>query len=292
MYYSQPKPNLFIVGAMKAGTSSLHEYLAEHPDIFMSTPKEPSHFSQQISYSKGDQHYLNLFKNAKGYQVIGESSTQYAKAPRIQGVPERIHDFNPEAKIIYIMRDPIERAISHYWFNWRNHGEKRSMLNAFKQDSSYIDFSHYAMQLFLYAKVFDWSRIKVLTTEELNTNSISTIQDIYKWLGVNDQFVPSTQSQKFNVTPQKVFRGNKTSHFTGSFLKSKFYNNIRSYIPDAFRMIGRTIIQEQADKKQASLEEVEYVVPYLQSVMLEQVKDLEVILERDFLVWETLYSQG
>ncbi|MFB6275940.1 MAG: sulfotransferase [Halothece sp.] len=288
---SNIRPNLFIIGAMKAGTTSLHEYIGEHPEIYMSAIKEPSHFSQRNSYAQGNEHYLDLFRNAEGYPIIGESSTQYAKAPFIQGVPERIYTFNPEAKIIYIMRDPIERAISHYWFNWQNHGEKRSMSTAIKDDRCYTDISNYAMQLSLYAKVFDWSHIKVVTTEELNTHPVSTIQNIYRWLGVNDQFIPANPNQQYNITPREIFRANRIPDSVGNFLRSNFYHNIRRYIPNRFKKYGKAVIQERIDRKQASKTELEFVVPYLRSVMQNQVKELETMLERDFLVWTTFYNQ-
>ena len=123
-----PKPNLFVIGAMKSGTSSLHYYLAAHPQIFMSDPKEPSYFavssrsksaSPQIatqSYCRSEEEYLRLFENAQGATIIGESSTNYTKLNSFTQVPQRIAAFQPDARFIYIMRDPLERTISQLDF--------------------------------------------------------------------------------------------------------------------------------------------------------------------------------
>ncbi len=100
---------------MKSGTTSLHSYLATHPQIFMSLNKEPEYFAKQEVF-KGEDWYLSLFRSAAGIQIVGESSTTYARLPYFPGVPDRIAKFNPEARFIYVMRDPVERSISQYWF--------------------------------------------------------------------------------------------------------------------------------------------------------------------------------
>src|SRR4051794_17663311 len=104
---------------MKSGTSSLHAYLATHPQIFMCPEKEPEFFAKEAIWSRGERWYLELFAGAKNESIIGESSTVYSKIPKFRGVPERIGKFNPEARFIYVMRDPIERTISQYWFRVR-----------------------------------------------------------------------------------------------------------------------------------------------------------------------------
>ena len=108
-------PNFFIVGAPKAGTTSLHEYLSNIPGIFMSAEKEPNYFSMTV-ISKDDQSanpirdkkkYLELFKNAKDEKIIGESSPNYLSDPE---APNLIHQVSPDAKILISLRDPVEQA--------------------------------------------------------------------------------------------------------------------------------------------------------------------------------------
>ncbi len=98
----EKRPNLFIVGSMKSATTSLHNYLDLHPDIFMTKDpwKEPGYFVKEINLGKGIYWYLDLFKDAKNEKFLGESSVGYTRSPNYPGVPERIHDFCPNAKII------------------------------------------------------------------------------------------------------------------------------------------------------------------------------------------------
>ena len=123
------RPNLFLVGSMKSGTTSLHRHLARHPQIFMTMdPKEPIYFLtreqlldvlpgvEKRGFWRGEDTYLALFEGAGHHPIIGEASANYARLNRVQGVPERVAAFNPEARILFIARDPIEHTISHYWY--------------------------------------------------------------------------------------------------------------------------------------------------------------------------------
>ncbi len=143
------KPNLFIIGAQKCGTTSLHHYLAAHPEIFLSEPKEPGYFVPEIDYYPRDREwYLGLFEGASGHRYVGESSTHYTKLPVYPGVVERIADFVDEApRFIYLMRDPIDRAVSHYWHDIRKFHEHRPIEEAFRERVDYRAFSNYPMQL-------------------------------------------------------------------------------------------------------------------------------------------------
>lgn len=109
------KPNFFIVGAAKSGTTTLYDYLKDHPDVFMPQDdlhKEPSHFSNLITWYKNPNKYFPLFDDAKPqHRWIGEASTAYLTDPAAAG---NIHKYNPNAKIIIILRNPADRAYSMY----------------------------------------------------------------------------------------------------------------------------------------------------------------------------------
>ena len=172
---SRTFPNLFIIGAMKAGTSSLHEYLHLHPEIFMSRFKEPQYFAPHrtrngLPWGQGNpcpepgiDWYLRLFDDAGDVKYAGESSVSYTAVPVLSGCHERIYAFNPEARLIYIMRDPVERTVSHYWHNVAGGWEDRDMLAAVKRLKDYTARSHYAMQLRPYINTFGRDRVHLLT---------------------------------------------------------------------------------------------------------------------------------
>jgi len=147
---AQRKPNLFVIGAMKPGTTYLNKLLGAHPSIFMCSPEEPSYFVDQkqlrrlwpeawdLGFWRSEDYYLRLFQSSGDAVVVGEASTNYTKRPLVYGVPERIHRFNPDSRFIYLLRDPNQRTISHYWHMVRFGAERRPMLEAIRTEPQYL----------------------------------------------------------------------------------------------------------------------------------------------------------
>jgi hypothetical protein len=125
------KPNLFLIGAMKSGTTYLAKLLGAHPAIFICSPEESSYFVDSaqlrklypkmwdLGFWRSERRYLQLFENGRTAVLLGEASTDYTKHPLFTRIPERIHKFNPHARFIYETRDPIEWTVSHYWHTFR-----------------------------------------------------------------------------------------------------------------------------------------------------------------------------
>jgi hypothetical protein len=112
-------PSFFLLGAGKAGTTSLHGYLNQHPQICMAEPKEPIYF--EAEFDRGPAYYFNrYFSHWEDQPVVGESRTRNLYLPY---VPQRLFDYNPDAKLLAILRNPVERAISHWW-HWYSRGEE------------------------------------------------------------------------------------------------------------------------------------------------------------------------
>src|SRR5215469_15301084 len=211
---TRPRPNLFLIGAMKSATTYLSDLLREHPAVFMSSPKEPCYFVEQkvlrkvwpymweMGYWRSVDRYLELFAEAGDAQIIAEASTTYSKAPMFSDVPRRILEFSPEARFIYVMRDPIERAISHYWHRVRFWGEHRPIAAAVRSDPQYVEVSDYAMQLAQYLRHVGRERIYALTYEDLLADSIGQVRRIYSWLRVDASFCPTSLNVATNVMPE------------------------------------------------------------------------------------------
>ena len=284
---SKPRPNLFIIGAMKAGTTSLHSYLDSHPQIFMCKPKEPKYFSRESNLAKGDEWYQELFANNGGALIIGESSTDYSKAPDINGVPQRIAKFNPEARFIYIMRDPIERTISHYWLSVRSQGERRDMLTAIQQDPHYMNVSHYVMQLALYFDIFGRDKVACLTLEKMRENTAEILRHLFVWLGVDSSFNPETTEKKKNVTPRYI-RKDKGFTLLHIISRSRYWKAIRSSIPQSLRLIGSRFMKEEFDRAAITTDSV---VKFLRPIQLEQTQALSEMLDTQFPEWTTLFDK-
>lgn len=178
-------PNLLIIGAQKAGTTSLHRYLDAHPDVFMSPIKEVDFFSDPERTAAGVSWYERHFDGVTNERIVGEASPSYTMYPQAQGVPERIAAVLPDVKLIYVVRDPIERMRSQYAHFRLADYEERSIVDALLHDTRYLDWSRYAMQLDRYLAHFLPERILVLRSEELRDDRPAALRRAFAFLGVD-----------------------------------------------------------------------------------------------------------
>jgi len=189
-------PTFFIIGAPKAGTTSLHHYLDQHPEVQMSAVKEPQFFSgpaNGIPYRMGRiedlGRYEELFDPA--VRVRGEATAEYAVSPRRAGVPERIKAMVPEAKFIYLVRDPVPRTVSNYKMMVALKGERRSLREALGDFSDlrspYISPSLYATQLELYLRQFPADRVLVLDQADLRSDRMPALRRVFSFLDVDPE---------------------------------------------------------------------------------------------------------
>ncbi len=187
-YRKRNLPNLIIIGAQKCGTTSLHYYLGLHPQISMSKEKELNFFLGRHNWNKGIEWYKSNFTGKA--RIYGESSPSYTTYPFSGAVPERMYSIVPEAKLIYILRDPIDRIISHYIHNCTIGREDRTIEAAVSpfDSSPYVCFSKYYMQLEQYLAHFPKSNIIIITLEELYYQRRLTLQKLFKILNVDDSF--------------------------------------------------------------------------------------------------------
>ena len=134
------KPSFLVIGAQKCATSSLCDMLGRHPDVFTPDPREPNFFSHADVWRQGWDWYESLFAGAEGVKAIGEGSTAYTMQARYPETAPRIARHLPEARLIYIVRDPLERMVSH-WMHMRARGnrEKLPFNEAVRNDSWYLD---------------------------------------------------------------------------------------------------------------------------------------------------------
>lgn len=201
-------PNFFIIGAAKTGTTSLHHYLDQHPEIQMSAIKEPNFFSgpaNGIPYPMGrveSQHeYEALFDSAVA--VRGEASVGYTNHPRRQGVPERIKALVPDAKFIYLVRDPVARAVSQYQHRVSLEGERRSLDKALGDLSDayspYLGPSLYMSQIDIYLRHFPGDRLLVIDQAELLSDRRSTLGEIFSFLDVDAAVESSRFDDELNT---------------------------------------------------------------------------------------------
>jgi hypothetical protein len=201
---SDPRPLLptfLVIGAMKAGTTSLYHYLRDHPHVFMPETKEVNFFNPLRNWRRGVSWYEEQFADAPPEATaLGEASTSYTKFPWVQGVPERIVSVLGDVRLIYVVRHPIERMRSQYLHQVATGQEWRPIEEAFAREPMYLHISRYAFQLDRYAALIPSERILVVDARALRDDRGLTVGRIYGFIGVDPSWVPRTLEQEFLVS--------------------------------------------------------------------------------------------
>jgi Sulfotransferase domain len=195
-------PNLIIIGGLKCGTTSIHHYLGLHPDVQMSKPKELNFFVEELTWDLGMDWYRGRFDDR--FAVRGESSPHYTNQPRYTGVVERIHRYVPDAKLLYMVRDPISRILSH-WRHATGAGyETRSIEDVLsREDQTYVTRSMYWMQLQPYLERFDRDQIELITSEELQADREGTMRRAFQFAGVDPDFTSEQFDREWEKSTAK-----------------------------------------------------------------------------------------
>ncbi len=174
------KPNFFIPGAAKSGTTSCYSYLRQHPDVFASKNKEISYFTEYMDL--GEEWYLSHFEGVNDETIICEASTGYMKNIL---AAERIYEFNPEAKLLFMLRNPVDRAFSNYVWEIQNIGLMRKFENVFDK---YLWAGEYHAHITRFLKYFDRTQMMFVLFEEYCKETEHTLRKVCQFLGVSDDF--------------------------------------------------------------------------------------------------------
>jgi hypothetical protein len=253
-------PNFLIVGAAKAGTTSLYEYLRQHPEIFMPEWKELSFFIGDpfgpLHMVKKARYYFKVFADAHRYKAVGEASTSYLFD---EAAPNIIQKKLGLIKIIIILRDPVAMSYSLYNHQVRKEGEtcatfesalvaeeKRRQSLKFKKNcygwhANYYYYHRglYCEQVKRYIDTFGEDRVKIILFDELAEASVRVVQEVYRFLGIDDAFIPDI---KVHNPAGGIISIPKFWEDTGLFLKTfqfLFSKNLVKKIPHLLRNIGR-----------------------------------------------------
>jgi len=197
-------PDFINIGAAKSGTSSLHLYLDQHPEIFMSHIKETNFFAYDVGIEnevvnrfpyKTLESYSEIFEAAPEGLLKGEASPLYLESPI---APAKIHQYIPHAKLIAILRNPVDRAISGYMMQVRTGREDTDVDSAFSKEKHFVQVGRYSEFLERYYKLFPAEQIRVYNFDVFKKDNIGVMQDIYRFLEVQDDFEPDV-NVKVNV---------------------------------------------------------------------------------------------
>ena len=286
------KVDFFIVGAPKAGTTSLYYYLDEHHDICMSSDKEPNYFSgeelqkQDMYYGKSRVDtldiYHSLFDKHSESKIKGEASVSYLF---YKNVPKKIKEYNPNAKIIIMLRNPSHRAFSHYLMDRRlglvydsfeDIIEKKSNhKNAELFYQQYIEVGQYADQVSRYLEFFDRKNILFIEYEDFRKDIMNVMNRVYKFLNVELQGEVNL-NQKYNTYSRPK---NNFIRFIYSFVSLR--NTLTNFLPKKMIKAIRSVLFKR-DKKPSLSDETKQKLKIL---FKEDINELSEILNKDFSCW-------
>ena len=202
------RPDFVIIGAMKCATSTLHDQLARQHGIWMSDPKEPNFFSNAEIWDRGFGWYESLFAGAPAGNLCGESSTHYTKLPTYPACADRVRASLPDAKLVYVIRDPIQRTISHYIHAWSEHEFKDglSIDEAIHARPELVHYSKYDTQLAPYREAYGEDAILIVFNEHLRIHPQRELERVCHHIGYEGRPVWQTEQDAVNVSAQRQRR--------------------------------------------------------------------------------------
>lgn len=302
-------PNFFIVGAAKAGTTSFAEYLAQHPEVYMSPVKEPHYFCSDIDSShlprkvqpeqyfaspplrklhtmcvRRPEHYEQLFHEAGDAKAVGEASVSYLYS---ELAPRRISEEIADPRILIFLRNPIERAYSHFQMDVEfGLAGTSDFLKAVERDISaskkgwglshlYVELGLYVPQLRRYLQQFPADRVKVYFHDDYRADVSSTLLDIQSFLGVRhslDDISVGTRHGTGGPRPVLPVLQQRAR-------ESRAYRLVQKAIPQDLRSKMKRLLSRQARRMRRR--EFEALIPYFR----EDVLELSDMMRRDLTHW-------
>lgn len=205
-------PDFVILGAMKAGSTTLWRYLIRHPQIFMPTDsKEPQFFSRDQNFEKGEDWYRQLFLGAGPSQICGEASTCYSRYPAYPMAASRMAALVPQVKLIYVLRHPVERLYSHYVHEMssrfvRQGGKLPSFQRFASEDEEARCASRYSFQIDHLTRYFDPSQLLIVLTDDLEKQPARVLADVQSFLEVDYWSLTADRPEYANTSIERVNR--------------------------------------------------------------------------------------
>jgi len=295
-----------MVGAAKCGTTSLYYYLSQHPDVFDCPVKEPHHFTANYELKflisgiikntkpflayKDLSNYLALYKNADNYKIVVDASVAYIQFDKIANA---IQNFNNKAKIIILLRNPIERAFSAYSHNKREGGtlsfqedleieDQESVLGIFRW-THYKKNGLYYENVKHYLDTFGQEKVLILFNEDLESNPQKVLSTVCDFLKIDASFVPKMDFTKQNTA--HLPKNPKISHLVNNYSQgSMLWSGLKKIFPIQFLRRLKIIINPSIPFQEKLSDEK--TIQQLKAYYIEDITKLETLLNRDLSAWK------
>ena len=260
---SQRFADFYVIGAAKCGTTTLARYLARHPDIFVTKPKEPEFLAKENPGPDEWARYASYFAAAGG-RLAGEASTIYTRHPHFNGVPERMAALTPNAKLLYIVREPVYRAhadcatIQRFWFNTRRSAAfelsfEEPLEHGDPLMKSILDAGRYHYQISQYLKVFPRDNLLVLSMEELVGTPSQVLERVLAFLDVK-LFGEAGAGPELAANRRSDFQAKVARHRAVALLESfPLAGALRPLVPDWVKERIYTLLSRRISTDDISL---------------------------------------
>jgi len=264
-----PHPTFIVAGGVRCATGWIRECLSEHPEIYMQS-KETHYFDQ--NYEKGGEWYSHFFSDHKNKQIVGEKTASYLHNEQVS---LRINGLLPNVKLIFCLRDPVERMYSHYSMSANNDETLREMgfLHAVEHEPKFLEWGKYCHQLAPFLSRIPKENIQIKIYEDIKPNPHAFISDIYDFIGANPKF--NAPSSQMRTKPGQL---EHNSFFWGSLSKIMLHPRAPFY----FRSLYTSIRPDEKRKKLT-----EQVYRRFSAYYQDDILQLEEILGRDLTLWRT-----
>lgn len=272
-----------MVGAPKTGTSSFYNYLSQHPEIFVPAVKELHYFSYpevsdtyyDIPFVKNEAEYLACYEDRRNEKAAGDLSPSYLLYPK---AAERIRIFQPDARIIISLRNPVKRAISHYLMDVRLGCQDRPLAEFLERTEDnrlfyreYIEIGMYSKQIQLYLEKFGPENVLILLYEDLVRDSGACIAEVFKHLGVDESYPIDMKLHNVFSMPR--------SGFVRTLFQSGLAKQMGSRLPDGLKRAVKSFTHSRKRPDQSSDE------PQLAKIFQEDIARVSEIIGRDLSSW-------
>ncbi|MFB6344408.1 MAG: sulfotransferase domain-containing protein [bacterium] len=297
------RPNFFIVGAPKCATTSMHYYLSQHPGIFMSRPKEPFFFGSDLDShelkTQTEEEYLSFFRGADGFDLRGESTVWYLYSTR---APEEIQEFQPDAKVIIMLRNPADAMYAmHSQFVFSGNEPLESFKEAVRAeerrktrknfDSSvyfpeglyYSEIYNYSRQIKNYLKTFSREQIKILLLKDLKSDPGKCYNDVLEFLGAREFTPPDFEPYNSNCQLKSPLLREIVKQVPGRTL-----GTLRKFVPvQSCSNIWQRVKPLLVDQFSRSSLEEDFKKQLLDQFM-PQIEELEGLINRNLDHWKSI----
>ena len=281
-------PEVFLIGAQKAGTTTLAYLLSQHPHICVAKSKEPHYFTGNSG--KKIAWYQEQFPNYKNALCI-DASTSYSFAPLssnnsymnkkcFHNIPRQIYALNPNAKFIYLLREPIARTYSGYWHSFNTGREHLSFWEAISNDYFYLDVSNYYGQITLWLKYFSFRSFHFILFEDLKKNPEQVVNNCFKFLKLDSENISINLQEHKNKTQNVNFIGRKFNRI----FKGLDYSRLGFMAPS----LVRSFVQEHTSKSAKKLMQMsEQERDFLNNYFADKNNSLMQFTGLDFSQWRS-----